>query len=197
MKIYQKLVQGSSEWLKLRLGKFGSTDAQAVASNGKGLETKVYEKVAELIIGQPKDHYINADMERGNELEGMARSAYEIETGRMVKQVGYIEFNERVAGSPDGLVGEEGLIEIKCPSNTNFVRFAFTRKIDTKYLWQMQHLLYVSNRKWCDFVAFNEELNKIIIIRVERDEAKIEKIRIGLESAISQLEAVMKEVWEI
>jgi len=193
MKIYDELEQKSEEWLKVRLGKFGSTDAQAVAAGGGGLTTRVFEKVAELIIGQPKAHYTNADMERGIELEPMARSAYEIETGNAVKQVGYIELDSCVGGSPDGLVGDDGLVEIKCPSNTNFIRFAFTRKIKSAYVWQMQHLMYISDRKWCDFVAFNEKLDRIIIIRVERDEAKIEKIRIGLESGIEKLKEVLME----
>jgi len=193
MKIYHDLKQGSDEWLKIRLGKFGSTDAQAVASNSRGLTTKVYEKVAELIIGQPKEQYTNADMERGNELEGMARSAYEIETSRIVKQVGYVEIDSYTGGSPDGLVGNDGGIEIKCPSDANFIRFDYTRKINSGYIWQMLHLLLITERKWWDFVVFNEKLNKIIIIRIERNEDKIEKLRVGLESGIDQIKKVLME----
>src|SRR5690349_12115357 len=121
--------QGSPEWYSIRLGKFGSTDAQAVASNGKGLETLCYEKVAEIVTQKPRESYSNADMERGKLLESMARSAYEIQSGNLVEQVGYIEQSEYVGTSPDGLVGVDGMIEIKCPSDANFVKYLFEGRI--------------------------------------------------------------------
>lgn len=196
MKIYthEELPQGSDQWLKVRLAKFGGTDAQAVATNGKGLETKCYEKVGEIITGRPKSNYVNADMERGNELEEQARFAYEMLTGQKVTQVGYIELSERVGVSPDGLVGEDGMIEVKCPTDANFVRFMVTKKPETKYVWQMQHQMYVADRKWVDFVVFNDNLNKIEIMRVERDEAKIEKIRIGLEEGVKKIDEILVKI---
>lgn len=187
-------VQGSEEWLKVRLGKFGGTDAQAVATAGKGLETLCFEKVGEIITGRLKDTYKNADMERGNELEAQARFAYEMKTGQTVTQVGYIELNEFVGVSPDGLVGEEGLCEIKAPTDANFIKFLYERKPDTKYIWQMQHQMYVTDRKWCDFVIFNDNLNKVEITRVNRDEAKIEKIRIGLEQGIAKVKEILERI---
>ena len=196
MKIYtnEELPQGSEEWLKTRLGKFGGTDAQAVATAGKGLETLCFEKVGEIITGRPKDTYKNADMERGNELENTARSAYEIQSGNMVTQVGYVELDEYIGVSPDGLVGEDGLIEIKCPSDSVFIRFLYDRKLDTKYEWQMQHQMYVTGRKWCDYVVYNDNLDKIEITRVMRDEEKIAKIMAGLEIGVGKVKEILAKV---
>lgn len=185
--------QKTEEWQKIRLGKFGGTDAQAVATAGKGLETLCYQKVGEILTQRPaKEPYTNSDLDRGNELEPIARQAYELETGSKVTQVGYILKNEFVGVSPDGLVGDDGMIEIKSPSDAVFVRYLFNREIDPKYLWQMQHQLLVAERKWVDYVVFNDNLNRLEITRVLRDEAKIEKIRIGLEIG----EATIKKILE-
>jgi putative phage-type endonuclease len=194
MKIIKDLKQGSDEWLKLRLGRFGSTDAQAVGSNGRGLDTLCYQKAAEIITGKAKETYRNADMERGNELEGMARMAYELETGNLVEEVAYFDFDEFTGGSPDGLVGDEGLVEIKCPSDANFVKEVFTKKIKSKYIWQMQHLMFVSDRKWCDYIIFNENLDRIEITRVERDEEAIEKIKEGLEAGKEKIKNILEKI---
>jgi len=112
MKIIKDVDQKSDEWKKLRLGRFGSTDAQSVSANGKGLVTICYQKVGELVTGKLPESYTNAHMERGNEYEDMARSAYEIETGNLVTQVGYFDFDEFTGGSPDGLVGDDGLVKL-------------------------------------------------------------------------------------
>lgn len=194
MKIYKELVQGSDEWLKLRLGKFGGTDAQAVASNGKGLETLCFEKTGEIITGRLKEQYKNEDMQRGNDLENTARSAYEMTTGNIVTQVGYIEKNEFIGVSPDGLVGEDGIIEIKCPCDAVFVRFLYDHKIEPKYEWQMMYQMFVAERKWVDYVVFNDNLNKIEILRVERNEEKIEKLRIGTESGVVKIKEILSKV---
>ena len=196
MKIYthEQLPQGSEEWLKTRIGKFGGTDAQAVATNGKGLETLCFEKVGEIITGRPKTSYTNLDMERGNELEKTAREAYEMKTGKTVTIVGYVEQSEYIGVSPDGLVGDDGLVEIKCPTDANFIRFLYDKKPESKYIWQMQHQMLVADRKWCDYVIFNDNLNRIEITRVERDEKMIEKIRIGLEAGISKIKEIQGRI---
>lgn len=186
--IIHKCEQGSDEWHKLRLGKFGSTDAQSVQANGKGLETLCYKKIAEIETGQSEDNYTNADIERGNEQEDTARSMYELTTGQFVTQVGYVELDETTGGSPDGLVGEDGLIEIKCQKPSVYVKTRHTKKPDTKYMWQMQHLMYITDRKWCDFVVYNEHFQDLVIIRVKRDEKKIQKIKDGLVEAKKKLE---------
>ncbi len=130
MKIHRDIKQGSDEWLKIRLGKFTGSNAQAIAASGKGLETLIFEKVAELSTGKSKPSYTNGDIERGHELEAMARNSYEVEIGITSKQVGFVELDEFAGCSPDGLVGKDGLIEIKCKNDANYARYLFNKKID-------------------------------------------------------------------
>lgn len=195
MKIHDSIIQGSEEWFALRLARFTASDAQAIASNGAGLTTLVYEKAAEKLTGKTKDSYSNDDMLRGKELEALARSAYEIESGQAVKTTGFIELNEFAGASPDGLLGEKGLLEIKNPNAANFVKFMYERKIDTKYKWQTQMQLYVSGREWVDFVVHHPDFQKpLIITRIERDPEAIKKIEIGLSQGIAKLREILAKV---
>jgi putative phage-type endonuclease len=189
--------QGSEAWENIRLGKFGGTDAQAVATAGKGLDTKCYEKVAEILTQRAKTGYSNEDMERGHEFEDIARQIYEVQTGNKVETTGYAELSKYVGCSPDGLVGKDGLIEIKCPNDANFVRFADEGAVDSAYIWQMQHQMFVTGRKWCDLVVFNDNLDRIEIVRVERDEDKIEKISQGLATGIEKIELILSKIQKI
>lgn len=195
MKTYNEIQQGSPEWLQLRLGKFTASNAQAIASNGIGLTTLCFEKAAEILTGKMKEQYANADMDRGNELEEMARNSYELETGIVVKRVGFVEKSDRIGCSPDGLIAEDGLQEIKCKNDPNFVKFMFDKKIDTAHLWQMQMQMLITDRKWCDYVVFNPNFPKsVIVVRVERNEADIEKLRFGLEKAQEQLDSILSKI---
>lgn len=192
MKIHN-VEQGTQEWLDLRLGRFGSTDSQAVATAGKGLETLAYTKAGERLSGKSEDFYTNADMERGNEQEYLARASYEMQTGNKVETVGYVEVDEFVGGSPDGLI-VDGIIEIKCMRMAGYLKAKHTRKIDSKYAWQVQHLLHITDRKRADFIVFNENFSDLVIIPVERDESKIEKIKIGLEKGKELVNKIISEV---
>ena len=133
MKIHN-FKQGTDEWLGVRLGKFTASTATAIAAKGAGLNTLVFEKVAEALTGKPKPSFTNPDIERGNELEEMARNSYELETGKKVVEVGFCELDENTGASPDGLSGDKGLIEIKCKNDANFAKFLYDKKIDTGIL---------------------------------------------------------------
>lgn len=191
MKIHN-FEQGTPEWINVRLGKLTASNADAIATNGVGLTTLCYEKVAEILTGKPKEAYSNDDMERGKALEELARNAYETETGIVVPEAGFVEKNERVGCSPDGFVNDDGLVEIKCPNDTNFVKFMVERKIDPKHIAQMQFQMLICERQWVDYIVFNHNFPQpIIISRVERDEVFIEKIRIGLESGVEKIENIL------
>jgi len=194
MKIYNDLTQGTDEWLKVRLGKFTASSAQAIACNGKGLDTLVFEKAEEIITGQFKQGYKNADMERGNELEPKARNLYELETGNIVNQVGFVELSEYVGCSPDGLVGNDGLMEVKSPSFRVYYEFLTTGVINTGYMWQMQMQMLVTDRKWCDYVVYNPVFKNqpILIKRVDRDEKSINKLGVGLQTGEAKLLTILE-----
>lgn len=194
MKIH-KVPQGSAEWQALRAGKFTASDAQAIATNGKGLETLCFEKVAEIKTKRVADGYTNDDIERGKELEEMARNSYELETGNVTEQVGFIELSDSVGCSPDALIKEDGLVEIKCKNDANFVRFLFDRKIDPAHFWQMQMQLFITDRKYCDYVIFNPNFDtSIVITRVERSEEDITKIKEGLKKAEETVKSILEKV---
>jgi predicted phage-related endonuclease len=194
MKIYKNLIQGTDEWFKIKVGKFGSTDANTVSVNGKGLETACFDKAAEIITGEIPQGYTNENMERGIKLESSARLLYELKTGNSVQEVGFIEYSDFVGGSPDGLVGDDGILEVKCPTNRVFVQFLCDRKIKKDYFFQMQHLMFITDRKWCDYVVYNENLDRIEITRVERDEKAIEKIKVGLEAGEKKIKSILERV---
>ena len=193
MKIHN-FKQQSPEWFESRLGKLTASSAQAISANGKGLETLCYEKAAEILSGAGEETYTNKDMERGNEQEKLARASYEMQTGREVQVVGFVEADKHTGASPDGLVGDDGMIEIKCQRAGVYVKTLYTKKIDSKHVWQMQMQMLVAERKWVDFTVFNENFEDVIIIRVERDEAKIEKIKVGIEAGKARIAEILKGV---
>ena len=196
MKIYEDLQQNTPEWLAVRLGKFTASDATAIGNSDPGLLTLCFEKAAEILTGKIAEGYTNGDIERGHELEEMARNSYELKTGVQVKQVGFIEADEMVGCSPDGLIKEDGMQEIKCKNDVNFARFLFDRKIDPAHEWQMQMQLLVSGRQWVDYVLFNPNFGdrSTIITRIARDESKIKKLEAGLAKGKEQLAAILAEI---
>ena len=194
MKVHN-IKQGTPEWLTLRLGKLTASKAQAIASAGKGLETLALEKVAELLTGKLPEQFESKDIERGNELEPMARNSYELETGNVVTEVGFVEMDEYTGASPDGQVGTDGLVEFKCPNDKVFVQCLYTKKIDTAYEWQMQMQMWVCEREWVDFVLFNPNFPKpLIITRVMRNEVSIAKIKAGVQQGTAMIKTILEAV---
>jgi len=194
MKTYN-IEQGTQEWLDLRKGKMTASHAQAISANGKGLGTYILELMAEYYSIAEKEHYTNEHIERGNELEGCARGIYELEYDIEVQEVGFVELDQYVGCSPDGLVGEDGLIEIKCPSDKKHFNFILNDKIDSAYVWQMQMQMLVTGRQWCDFVSFNPNYkDSIVTQRVERDEPALEKLKLGLETGKEKIENIKYKI---
>lgn len=195
MKIYTNIEQNTDEWFALRLGKLTASEAQAIANNGKGLETLCFKLAAEKLSGKSSEGYDNEDMARGRELESIAVNAYEIENGIPLTKVGFVELSEFVGCSPDRLIGDTGLLEVKCPNDTNFVRFMYEGKIDTKYIWQVQFQMFVTNRAWADIGIFNQNFPKALLVeRIERDEDKIEKIKEGVQTGEQLIKNILAKV---
>lgn len=180
MKIHN-ISQRSEEWFELRKGKLTASNAQAITTNGKGLETYIYQLLAEKYSNN-RENYTNPDIERGVELEDQARMTYEIER-EAVRQVGFIEMDELVGCSPDGLVGEDGGLEIKCVNDANFFKLLVNgeKAVESKYIWQCQMCMLVSQRKFWDLAFYNPNFDKnLLVFRIEPELAKQEKLLVGL-----------------
>ena len=201
MKIHN-VEQKSPEWFALRKQyPLTASNAQAIGNNGKGLETLIWEKMAEKYSSADKEQYSNEHLDRGNELESQARELYMLETGNEVEEVGFITNEEisKVGGaSPDGLVGDEGLLEIKCFADTKHFKALVdykktgTFEIESQYLWQMQMQMLFTGRNWVDFLAYNPNYSQSLLIqRVDADPEMQQKIKDGLakgEIIISDIE---------
>lgn len=192
--------QGTPEWHELRKLKLTASNAQAIAAQGKGLETYCLEVVAAYLSKATPESYTNEHMQRGNELEASARFVYEAEQSLEVKEVGFVLMNEYVGCSPDGLVGDDGLIEIKCKNDKNHLEQIIDGEmgIETSYIWQMQMQMLICKRNWCDFVCYNPNFEKsLLIYRVKKDEAKQEKLKSGIEKGILRIKEILEQVHNV
>lgn len=181
MKIYN-FEQRTDEWYAIRRGKMSASNAETIIANGKGLETYIYNLMAEYYSSAEKENYINADMQRGIDLESEARLEFEFYTDLDVQEVGFIEYNEFIGVSPDGLIGDDGLIEIKCPNDSIYFKLLLSNNIKPEYIAQMQMQMYVTDRQYCYFVSYNPNFEKSLYIKkINRDEEMIDKLKKGLE----------------
>jgi putative phage-type endonuclease len=187
-----EIVQGSDAWHMQRLGKVtASRVADIIAKTKTGYSTSRENYMAQLICermtGVVAESYSNAAMQWGTETEPLARAAYESYAGVLVDEVAMISHPtiKSSGASPDGLVGEDGLVEIKCPNTSTHLETLRTKKVPAKYNIQMQWQMASTNRKWCDFVSFDNRLPdhlQLFVARVNRDNALIA----GLEHEVSK-----------
>lgn len=183
--------QRTDEWYAIRKGKLSASNAGIIATNGKGLETYIYSLMAEFYSNGEKIHYTNADMERGILLEPEARIEFQFYTGLTVKEVGFVELNEYIGVSPDGLIGDDGLIEIKCPNDEIYFRLLLNDNIKSDYLWQMQMQMLITNRKFCYFVSYNPNFEQTLYIKkIDRDEGMIAKLQKGLDDGTKLIKEI-------
>jgi len=165
--------QRTDDWFAARLGKVtASRIADVVAKTKSGVSASRGNYMAQLIVermtGKPTESYSNSAMQWGTDTEPLARAAYEMATDYMVDEVGFVE-HPRLAmsgASPDGLVGDEGLIEIKCPNTATHIETLISDNIDNKYLLQMQWQMACTGRKWCDFVSFDPRMPEALQIKI-------------------------------
>ena len=192
MKIHN-FEQRTDEWYAIRRGKMSASNAETIIANGKGLETYIYNLMAEYYSSAEKENYINADMQRGIDLEPEARLEFEFYTNLDVQEVGFIEYNDFIGVSPDGLVGDDGLIEIKCPNDSIYFKLLLSNNIKPEYIAQMQMQMYVTERQYCYFVSYNPNFEKSLYIKkISRDEEMIEKLKKGLERGTQLIKEIKK-----
>lgn len=200
MEIITNIEQGSKEWLDLRLGMITASRMKDVLSNGRGgkpsktAESYMIELIAEQLSGESKPFFENDAMRWGTETEPQARAMYELESGNDVEEVAFIVKNEFIGVSPDGLIGDNGMLEIKCPTTTTQIKRALSKSYHADYKAQIQAQLWVAEREWCDFVSFDPRLDcgpSFLIERVERDEEFISEMETTVSSFIDRIIILM------
>ena len=186
------VIQQSNEWFAARLGKVtASRVADVIAKTKTGYSASRDNYMAQLICerltGQQGESFTNAAMTHGTETEPLARSAYENRRSLLVKEVGFINHPriEMSGASPDGLVADDGLVEIKCPNTATHIDTLLSQKVPTKYITQMQWQMLCCQRKWCDFVSFDNRLPENLQLFVQEVEFDPEYCAM-LEKEVSQ-----------
>ena len=180
------IIQGSPEWFAARLGKVTASrvsDVVAKTKTGWGASRANYmaELIAERLTGNTAATYTNAAMQWGTEQEPFAREAYEFRMDADVVSIGFVEHPTiTMAGaSPDGHIGDDGSIEVKCPNTSTHIDTLLGEPVAGKYITQIQWQLACSGRQWCDFVSFDPrmpEAMRLFIHRVKRDDALIAQL---------------------
>ena len=198
--------QRSDEWFKARLGKATASNfADVLAklkSGGEAAGRRNYRArlVVERLTGRPLESYSNAAMQQGIEREPLARVAYEAETGNMVQEVGFFRHPTLEAGaSPDGLVGVDGLVEIKCPTLATHLEYLNLSVEPSEYTAQIQGQMWVCGREWSDFVSFNPDFPEhlqLIVRRIQRNDAYIAKLAAEVSQFLDEVETETQR-WRI
>lgn len=177
--------QRTNEWYASRLGKLTASrmnDARDfLAKGGEGQKRKNYrfQLIAERLTGEPTPFFENSAMRFGTECEPMARTAYEAETGSMVLEVGFIGHPriEWAGASPDGFVGDDGCIEIKCPETITHIQNMLHGGVPEQYHNQILWQLACTGRKWCDFISFDPRMPEDLQLYIKRFEPTKEQIQ--------------------
>jgi putative phage-type endonuclease len=204
MKIIHDIEQGSVAWLELRLGKITASKFKDVMTNGRGgntsktAESYMMELAIEKITGSSLPFFENEAMRHGTETEPQARAMYELLSGNEVAEVAFIEYNEFVGVSPDGLIGNDGLLEIKCPNTkTQVERFLKETGLPSDYKWQVHGQIWVAEREWCDFLSFDDRIDtaaQYLCTRVYRDDALIKDLSERVEKFSDELQEMITKL---
>lgn len=194
-----ELAQRSPEWFAARLGSLGASCVyDVVARTRTGVSASRANRLTALVLerltGQPEETYQSAAMLDGIEREPEARAAYEFLNDAHVVEVGLVR-HPRIEGShasPDGWIGEDGVLELKCPQAAAHLEFLLTGKVPEKYVTQCQWQLACCERKWADFVSYSPVFPpgmQLATKRIERDDAKIAELEKAVTEFLAEVEA--------
>ena len=199
--------QGSDEWFAIRIGKVtASRVADVIAKTKSGYSTSrdnyMAQLVCERLTGQKGESFTNAAMQHGTETEPLARAAYEALKDVLVDEVGFVPHPSIImaGASPDGLVGDDGLLEIKCPNTATHIETLLSESVPTKYYTQMQFQLACTGREWCDFVSFDNRLPQelqLFVKRVPRDSMYIRLMEDEIVKFLNELDIKIAQLMEI
>lgn len=193
--------QRTPEWFQERCGRVTASrfkDVMAKIKSGEAADRRNYRAqiVCERLTGTPAESFTNAAMQWGTDTEPYAREAYET-AGELVEEVGFVKHPELMAGaSPDGLVGDDGLVEIKCP-NTATHMDTLLSGFPSGHTPQIQGQLWITGRKWCDFVSFDPRMPeklRMVTFRIVRDGEYITKLETEVRKFLSEVESMYQQL---
>ena len=197
--------QRSEEWFQARLGKVTASrvaDVLAKIKSGESASRRNYkiQLVSERLTGERQETYINQAMQDGIDREQFARDRYVQQFGE-VEKVGFVKHPTLEAGaSPDGMVGDDGIIEIKCPMGSTHTETLMTQDIPSKYVPQVQFQLLVTGRKWCEFVSYNPmfpEHLQVFVKRIEADPVYQKELELEVKQFLEEVDTIINKLKEI
>jgi|SRR5581483_2354819 len=204
--IYTDLHQRTAEWIQMRCGCVTASRLCDVMAKLKKRPDEAAAKtnyrnelIAERLTGRAADHYVSMYMDEGTENEPLARAAYEMALNVEVQQIGLATHPriEWFAASPDALVNDDGLLEIKCLKTTNHLEIVRTGIVPAEFKWQMLGEMSCAERSWCDFISYDPKLPpglRLYVKRFDRDEASIAEMEQEVEKFLAEVEAVVTEL---
>jgi putative phage-type endonuclease len=207
MKIIDCGGQRTETWFDWHLGRLTSSriaDAVTKRKRNPGEPLQAYmdlklELAVERVTRKPAEHFVSVWMERGTELEPLARATYELRTDAPVSLVDFVlhESNEQFGASPDGIIGDEGILEIKVPKRETHAEYLYADRVPPEYLPQCHWLMACTGLKWVDFVSwcpdFPEGLD-LFVCRLERDEKRIYEMEVEAEKLLAEVEAMVAQL---
>ena len=196
--------QGTEEWHQIRLGKVTASrvsDVMSKIKSGESAGRKNYKMdlVVERLTNTPTSSFTNAAMAWGTETEPLARMAYEVHSGNFVETVAFIQHPsiEWFGCSPDGLIGSEGNLEIKCPNTSTHIDYLLAGVPPAKYVPQMQTQMACTGRLWTDFVSYDPRLPpelQLFVVRLDRDEAYIQQIEDEVKQFLDEVKQIYSQL---
>ena len=189
--------QRTEEWYTCRRLHLSASNAKTIIANGKGLETYCKELVTEFIAENVEETYTNEAMQRGIELEPVAREFANELFNKQFQEVGFCEYNNRIGVSPDGVIFDDNgniaeFIEIKCPNNNRFLEQYMTDKPFDEYIAQIQMQLYVTGASQCLYFVYNPNIKPYYYAKIITPDAEIqEKLKKGLERGSEMIDSML------
>lgn len=191
-------------WWAARLGKVTASRVADVCAKGKGATRDNYmaQLICEVLSQKPTESFTTPAMQWGIDQEPHARAAYSAKTGNLVDEVGFIDHPEieGAGASPDGVVEEDGLIEIMCQSLANSLDFILTEKIPSRYRMQVQFQMACTAREYCDFVSYDPRLPEHLqlkVVHVERDQEEIDFLEGEVKAFLAEMNERLEKLKEV
>jgi putative phage-type endonuclease len=197
--------QQTPEWFQARLGKATASrmaDIMTRTKNGFSAKRRDYliDLCVERLTGQTKNHYVNSAMQWGIDHEADARFQYEVTTGAIVEEAGFVEHPTiaNTGASPDGIVYPDGIVEIKCPESTTHFETLLHRKVEDKYSWQIQWQLACTQRAWCDFISYDPRYKpamRLCILRIARNDDLIKLMQLEVKVFLDEVDNLLDQLF--